>query len=241
MILGDTNAHSQLWDDNWSKPEADERGRIIENWCATNNMSPINDGKPTRRCRKSGKGTAPDQAFVHASKLDRFTWEVVDDLSSDHSPIIITYQDQFPTVNYKPAYKWNLKKAEWDKFTASVEENIPRQYAAKNLNKVEKRLRKAIIKAANKHIKKKKITPTAKCYLTAQVKEAIRKRNLLSRTMGANRRQWVEACRETRELIRAEKEKCWREYVAELDRKFDSREIFRTARAIDGQTQTQQH
>ena len=42
--------------------------------------------------------------------------------------------------------QWNLKKAEWDKFTALVEENIPRHYAAKNLNKVDKLLRKAIIK-----------------------------------------------------------------------------------------------
>ena len=241
VILGDTNAHSLLWDDSWDKPNADERGRVIENWCATHNMTPINDGKPTRRCRKSGKGTAPDQAFVHASKLDRFTWEIVDDLSSDHSPIIITYQDQFPTINNKPTYKWDLKKAEWGKFAEMVEKNIPRHYAAKNLNKVEKCLRKTIIKAANKYIKKKKITPNVKCYLTAQVKESIRKRNLLSKTMGANRRQWVEACRETKELIRREKEKCWKEYVEGLDRKSDAREIFRTARAIDGQAQTQQH
>ena len=241
VILGDTNAHSLLWDDSWEKPDADERGRVIENWCASNNMAPINDGKPTRKCRKDGKGTAPDQAFVHASKLDKFTWEVVDDLSSDHSPIIITYQDQFPTINNKPTYKWNLKKAEWDKFAEMVEKNIPRHYAAKNLNKVEKRLRKAIIKAANKYIRKKKITPNVKCYLTPQVKEAIKKRNALSKKMGENRSQWVEACRETAELIRTEKEKCWKEYVEGLDRKSDAREIFRTARAIDGQAQVQQH
>ena len=45
-----------------------------------------------------------------------------------------------------------------------VEESIPRHYASMNLNKVETLLRKSIVKAANKHIKKKKITPTVKCY-----------------------------------------------------------------------------
>lgn len=242
IILGDTNAHSLLWDDSWDKPEADERGRVLENWCATYNMTAINDGKATRRSRNAeGKGTAPDQAFVHASKMDRFTWEVVDDLPSDHKPIIITYQDQFPTINNKPTYKWNLKKADWEKFAEMVEENIPRHYAAKNLNKVEKLLRKAIVKAANKHIKKKKITPNVKCYLTKEVKESIKKRNELGKKMSTNRRLWVEACRETKKMITAEKEKCWKEYVETLDRKSDAREIFRTARAIEGQGQAQQH
>ena len=235
IILGDTNAHSLLWDDSWDKPEADERGRVLENWCATYNMAAINDGKGTRRSRNAeGKDTAPDQAFVHASKMDRFTWEVVDELPSDHKPIIITYRDQFPTINNKPTYKWNLKKADWEKFAAMVEENIPRHYAAKNLNKVETLLRKSIVKAANKHIKKKKITPTVKCYLTKEVKESIKKRNELGKKMGTNRRLWVEACRETKKMITAEKAKCWKEYVETLDRTSDARAIFRTVRAIDG-------
>ena len=151
IILGDTNAHSLLWDDNWEKPEADERGRVLENWCATHNMTAINDGRATRRSRNAaGKGTALDQAFVHSSRVDKFTWQVLDDLSSDHKPIIITYQDQFPSINNKPTFKWNLKKADWAKFSAMVEESIPRHYAAKNLNKVEKLLRKAIIKSGSR-------------------------------------------------------------------------------------------
>ena len=241
MILGDTNAHSVLWDNNWSKGEADERGRIIENWCAANSMAPLNDGHSTRRCRTSGKGSAPDQAYVHSSKLDRFSWEVTEGFGSDHLPIIISYQDMFPTVNNKPSYKWNLKKADWDKFTEEVEKTIPTNYARKSLNKIEKRLRKTIIKAANKHIGKKKINMKVKSYLTAEVKESIRKRNVLSKEVGTSRRQWREACKKSKDLIKAEKEKCWKEYVAELDRKSDAREIFRTIRAIDGQGQSQQH
>jgi len=173
--------------------------------------------------------------------VDKFTWQVLDDLSSDHKPIIITYQDQFPSINNKPTYKWNLKKADWAKFSAMVEESIPRHYAAKNLNKVEKLLRKAIIKSANKHIRKKKITPHTKCYLTDEVKRTIKERNELGKTMGANRGEWIEACRKTKKMIATEKEKCWKEYVETLDRKSDAREVFRTIRAIDGQGQAQQH
>ena len=118
---------------------------------------------------------------------------------------------------------------------------FPRHYAAKNLNKVEKLLRKAIIKSANKHIRKKKITPHTKCYLTDEVKRTIKERNELGKTMGANRGEWIEACRKTKKMIATEKEKCWKEYVETLDRKSDAREVFRTIRAIDGQGQAQQH
>ena len=79
-------------------------------------MAPLDNGEATRKCRTSWKGTTPDQAFAHASKLDRFTWEVAEGLSSDHFPIIITYQDMFPTINNNPIYKWNLKNAEWEKY-----------------------------------------------------------------------------------------------------------------------------
>ena len=90
------------------------------------------------------------------------------------------------------------------------------------------------LKAANKHIKKKKITPQTKCYLTKEVKESIKERNKLGSTMSSNRREWIEACKKTKGMIVKEKEKCSMEYVETLDRKSDTREIFKTIRAIDG-------
>ena len=63
---------------------------------------------------------------------------------TDHLPVIITYQDQFSTINNEPAYKWNLKKADWENFTSMVEANLPQYYSKKNVNKVEKALRKSI-------------------------------------------------------------------------------------------------
>ena len=157
-------------------------------------MAVLNEGQATRRCRVSGKGSAPDQAFVHSSKLDRFSWKVVEDFGSDHLPIIISYQDMFPTVNNKPVYKWNLKKADWEKFSEEVEKTIPRNYARKNLDKIEKCLRKAVIKAANKHSGKKKISVKVKSYLTAEVKESIKNRNALSKEIGTSWRRWKKAC-----------------------------------------------
>ena len=154
MICGDVNAHSILWDDTRANKEPDQRGITLENWLAENNMLAVNDGRPTHDSRSSGTASAPDVTFVHTSMMDRVSWETVSDLSSDHRPIK-TYRDHFPKVNYKPSFKWRLKKADWTKFREDVDSEIPVRYKKKNINKVEKLLRKAILKSANRHIGKK--------------------------------------------------------------------------------------
>jgi len=150
MICGDINAHSILWDDTRANKEPDQRGIVVEDWLADNNMLAVNDGKPTHDSRSAGTASAPDVTLVHTTMMDKVTWETVNDLSSDHRPIIITYRDHFPKVNNKPTFKWKLKEADWTKFREEVENKIPARHQKKNINKVEKLLRKAFLKAANK-------------------------------------------------------------------------------------------
>ena len=233
LILGDINAHSSLWDDNWDG-QPDARGKIIEEWMANTNMAFLNDGSPTHTNRTTGKRTAPDMAFAHPSMLDKMSWEVRNDFSSDHLPIIISYDDTMPMINDKPTYKWNLKKARWDDFTSEVDRLIPKIYPATSLNKLEKKLRKAIIKSAKKHVGKKKITVKSKSFITPEIKAAIHQRNQLRDTIGQNRDEWIKACTDTAEMIREEKKARWVEYVETLDRTTDSRKVWRTIRGLDG-------
>ena len=234
MICGDVNAHSLLWDDSVAGRGADKRGKVIENWAAENNMLAMNDGSHTHVSRSSGSQTAPDVTLVHASLVDKVTWEKVNGLGSDHMPIMITYRDHIPWVNSKPSYKWKLKDADWASYREEIERNIPRNYKKRNVNKVEKLFRRVILKAANKHIGKKKVTDNSKCYLTQEVRDQITIRNRLRKTVKDNREEWIESCRKVASLIKEEKEKKWKEYVANLSRTSDTRKIFQTARAIDG-------
>ena len=234
MVLGDTNAHSPLWDSNTQNGLTDKRGQVFEDWIAGHGMAELNEGTPTHVNRKTGKGSAPDTSFVHSSMLDRCKWKTVNDFGSDHQPIIITYEDRIPTVNNKAKYKWRTREADWSKFSAEIEKNLPSRYQRKNLNKIEKRLRKAILKSANKHVGKKKVAQRNRCEMTEEIKEAIRKRNHLRKSVATNREEWIEACKTTAEMIKNEKQKRWKEYVADIDGKSDAREIWRTVRAIDG-------
>ena len=158
----------------------------------------------------------------------------MNDFGSDHQPIIITYENRIPTVNNKAKYKWRMREANWSKFAEEIDKNLPTRYQGKNLNKIEKRLRRTILKSAKKHIGKKKVTQQNRCEMTKEIKESIKKRNELRKMVATNREEWIEACKATSELIKSEKEKRWKEYVSDMDRKTDAREIWRTIRAIDG-------
>ena len=110
-------------DDNLPSDRPDTRGGKIEDWMATTGMFCLNTGMPTHHTKRhtpSSTGSAPDTSFVHPSLLDTLTWEVVNELGSDHMPIIIS----IPKVNDKPNYRWNLDKVDWDSYTKDVENNL---------------------------------------------------------------------------------------------------------------------
>jgi hypothetical protein len=102
------------------------------------------------------------------------------------------------------------------------------------VNKLEKRLRKIILKAANKHVKKKKVTNKTKPGLTPEIKEAIKERNRLRETIADNRREWVDACNKVREMVKENREKSWKEYVENLDMKTNPSQVWQTIRSMDG-------
>jgi len=238
-LFGDFNAHSEIWDDRMAETAsgADSRGELIENWVASTNMISINDGSPTRTNRSARNDndddTTPDISFVHSSLMDKFSWKVENELGSDHKPIIITYEESIPKVNETPRYKWNFKKADWKTYQKTTEEEA-RSVKGGTIKKMEKALRSIILKAANKHIGKKKVTESSKPWLTQEIKDEIQKRNALRATIGNNRKEFVETGRKVSEMVKAEKEKQWREYVEQLDMKTNPKQVWSTIRGMDG-------
>jgi hypothetical protein len=220
------------------KNEGTERGEAIVEWLAENDMVTMNTGEATHTNRSTGNTSAPDIAIAHSSQLDRLHWKVIDDMASDHKPIIITYtpESHIPSVNDTPRYKWRLGKADWGKFQEDLEDMIPsrEKYEKKNVNKLEKKMRKWIKISANKNIGKKKVDSGSKAWMTDEIKEKIKARNRLRKDFAQNKDKWIEACREVAEMIRAEKERRWKEFVEEIDRKTSVKDTWRTIRNLDG-------
>ena len=69
------------------------RGVELYNWVEEHEMAVLNDGKPTRAARfQQGCGLcAPDITIVNSEAADRFSWQPLNELSSDRSPILIKW------------------------------------------------------------------------------------------------------------------------------------------------------
>ena len=236
-LLGDFNAKSEVWDDQVKDGniQEDERGTMILDWLADTSMVCLNDGKTTRQDKNGRTDTAPDISFAHSSLNEKLKWEVLNEMDSDHKPIILTYEDEqgIPTREDKPRYKWRLKDANWNGYQQEIEEDVDYMEDG-SPEEMETQLREAITISAKRNIGTKKVSNQAKPWMTQEIKDAIRERNILRKNVSTNRRSWVLACRKVTDMVNEEKSRCWKEYVEQLDMKTNSKNVWQTIRAMDG-------
>ena len=88
FILGDFNCHHRLWD---SRGTSDPRGEEVFDWIISSDLFPINDpDTPTLLHCSSGSRFSPDISFAPSSLALSCSWEVLQDLGSDHLPILLS-------------------------------------------------------------------------------------------------------------------------------------------------------
>ena len=82
VIYGDFNAHHVSRDEY---VQGMPQGVELYNWVEENEIAVLNDGKPTRAARfRQGCGlSAPDITIVNSEAADRFSWQPLNELSSD--------------------------------------------------------------------------------------------------------------------------------------------------------------
>ena len=88
----------------------------------------------------------------------------------------------------------------------------------------------SITEAANSFIGKVKSS-------TRDLREAVKFRNSLRRTLGDNRREWVEAYRSVQALISKEKERRWVEFLEDAADTADPNKILRVVKSLSGKSQ----
>ena len=70
--------------------------------------------------------------------------------------------------------------------------------------------------------------------MTPDIKDAIRTRNELRKTIGQNREEWIAACKATSEMITKKKRQVWKEYVESITATTESTRVWKTIRRMDG-------
>ena len=124
VICGDFNAHHVSWDEY---AQGMPRGAELYSWVEENEMAVLNDGKPTRATRfQQGCGlSAPDITIVNSEAADRFSWQPLNELSSEHSPILSKWNQLVKPERAQRRVRPNFQKADWNLFRARLAEYKP--------------------------------------------------------------------------------------------------------------------
>ena len=114
ILLGDFNAHNPVW---WVEQAIDARGRIVEDFIDQQNLFLINTNQPTHFNISHNTESAIDLSLCSPCLAPWFEWKVDTDIyNSDHYPISLHFGFEVTGVpSFSP--RWNLNKADWEKFT----------------------------------------------------------------------------------------------------------------------------
>ena len=112
---------------SWCKgiePDYNFRGHEVEDLVNGSNLLMLQNKEtpPSFYSRTHGTTSRPDLTFVSADILDNTDLEVLDDVGSDHRPILtkITLPQAKTHVPNKTA--WNYTRAQWQKFSNITDE-----------------------------------------------------------------------------------------------------------------------
>ena len=152
IILGDFNAHADLW----YSSQNDHRGKTIETNVLSTNLTCLNKDIPTRIPSDiNQRNTSPDLTLVSQNLSLNTHWNTLHKLNSDHLPILTNIESNLiPIVNPNKATFVNYKKTDWKKFSAYIEEELSKLPQNTNIHTKYKNLVKIILDADKKFIPK---------------------------------------------------------------------------------------
>ena len=124
FILGDFNCHHPLWD---SKGTSNRYGEKVFDGVISSDLLSLNDSDiPTLFHCSSGSCSPPRDVFFPPLSLAlSCSWELLQDLGSDHLPVLLT-------VPFSPVFRpnerlpyFNFQKARWDDFALYFDSHCP--------------------------------------------------------------------------------------------------------------------
>ena len=231
LLLGDLNAHHQIWGSESNSSRGSEVDAIFNDL----DLICLNDGTHTFLSSSNGSRSAIDLAVSSPSLSTWFQFTVHDDpIFSDHFPIMLHFT--FSQVLLPPPRIpcWSMKKADWAGFRKAVEDDAE----AMENNEISELL-SIISKAAEACIpitsprRRRQATPwwTPECsHAVAKRKRALRlqQKYICSET----RIEYLVASRHCRAVLLRAKKASWRSFVSSFNRTTPLSQIWQIIKAF---------
>ena len=167
FILGDFNCHHSLWDSNGT---SDPCGEEVFDRVISSDLLPLNDpDTPTLLHCSSGSRSSPDISFAPSSLAFSCSWEVLQDLGSDHLPILLSIplSPVFRPNEHPPSF--NFQKARWDGFASRIDSYCPSAKEYSSLSSAAALFTSLTLNAAKSSIPFNRIKHPPKAWWSAEV------------------------------------------------------------------------
>ena len=237
FILGDFNCHHPLWD---SRGTSDPRGEEVFDWVISSDLLPLNDpDTPTLLHRSSGSRSSPDISFAPSTLAFSCSWEVLQDLGSDHLPILLSIPlSPVFHPNERPPF-FNFQKARWDDFASYFDSHCPtaEEYSSLSLSSAAALFTSLVMYAAKSSIPFGRIKRPPKAWWSAEVEEAVgerRKTFATAHRSDEDRQAYISASRRASSVIAKAKAEAWQTTCTSLSPKSNPKTVHSLLRSIAG-------
>ena len=228
IIMGDLNAHDNLWHSSIQ----DARGADLADEIGSSNFGTLNTEHHTRLPTSNGQATSPDVTLASLSILPYASWQAHTNLGSDHLPLIISLDTDMTHQPSEDKVYINFRKANWTKFKAETENKFKDLLPPTDVHKAEKVFRKILNNTSNTCIPKgriKDIIPEIPTEAAMKIKE---RDNLRATQPHSDRITTLN--QEIKNDIQQHKREKWRAAVSEIEGNRNSAKLFKLINRLNG-------
>ena len=235
ILAGDFNGHSPLW----GYSDYNSTGKFVEKLCGATNFyvhqTPETEATLLHRAHLTLH--RPDLTILSADLENTCQVEVLDDIGSDHRPILISIAtSEKSKTNRRP--RWNFKKANWnnykelsDQLLSSIEEEEAESFNAAFVSAVLKASAQCIPRGSVKHFKP---------FWTPTLEEAVKDRKEARETLEGdkapeNRTAYQKACAKVKLAVKAEKKQAWQSTTADLNLENEGTKAWNLLKNLSGE------
>ena len=216
------------------------RGKEVFDWVISSDLLPLNDpDTPTLLHRSSGIRSSPDIFFAPSSLALSCSWEVLQDLGSDHLTILLS-------VLFSPVYRpnerppsLNFQKARWDGFASYIDSHCPsvEEYSSLSLSSAAALFTSLALNAVKSSIPFGRIKRSPKAWWSAEVEQAVSERRKVfaaAHRSDEDRRAYISASRCASSVIAKAKAEAWQTTCSSLSPKSNPKTVYSLLRSIAG-------
>ena len=238
IIAGDFNAHlPTLGYKNYNF-----RGTEVEALCNSSNLivKQTIDTMPTLLHKAHGTTSRPDLTIISADIFDETEIKVLDDIGSDHRPILTTVNLDKPSPKETRKTLWNFRKANWEKFREETDTGFNNINYNRPIEEVYSNICCTILTAAKNTIPRGN-RKRYKAFWNQELEDAVKARKKArmeaeEETSVQKRKEYNHLTAKVRLLTKKSKRKHWTEKCNKLDLKRNGHKAWNLLHNLEGKS-----